>query len=103
MAVKRVFRYLNGHLDHDLTYIGDTNTSPYIRGYIDSDYTGDKEEYKSTTGYIFFLANGLISYYSKLQPITAQSTIEAEYMSLSKAAKEATYIKALTSELSFYK
>jgi hypothetical protein len=102
MGVKRVFRYLNGHLDHDIIYIGDSNTSPYIKGYTDSDYAGDKEEYKSTTGYIFFLANGPISYCSKLQPVTAQSTTEAEYIALAKAAKEATYIKTLTTELSFY-
>jgi hypothetical protein len=102
-AVKRIFRYLNGHLNHDITYIGNTNTSPYIKGFTDSDYAGDKEEYKSTTGYIFFLANGPISYTSKIQPITAQSTTEAEYIALSKAAKEATYIKALTTELGFYK
>jgi hypothetical protein len=101
-ATKRVFRYLNGHLDHDMTYTGDTKTSPYIKGYTDSDYAGDKEEYKSTTDYIFFLANGPISYSSKIQSITAQSTTEAEYIALSKAAKEATYIKALTTELSFY-
>jgi hypothetical protein len=49
------------------------------------------------------LANGPISYSSKIQPITAQSTTEAEYKTLSKAAKEATYIKALITEISFYK
>ena len=101
-AVKRILRYLNGHLDHDITFIGNTDTSPYINGYVDSDYAGDKEEYKSTTGYIFFLANGPITYGSKIQPITAQSTTEAEYIAMSKAAKEATYIKALATELGFY-
>lgn len=102
-AVKRVFRYLNGNPDYRITYTGNTPTSSYIKGYTDSDYAGDKEEYKSTTGYIFYLANGPISYTSKIQPITVQSTTEAEYIALSKAAKEATYIKALTEELSFYK
>ena len=103
IAIKRVFKYLNRYLNYNIIYIGDIKTSSYIKGYTDSDYTGDKEEYKSTIGYIFFLANGPISYSSKLQPITAQSTTEAEYIALSKAAKEATYIKALITELSFYK
>jgi hypothetical protein len=71
IAIKRVFKYLNGHLNNDITYTGDTKTSPYIKGYTDSDYAGDKEEYKSTISYIFFLANGLISYSSKIQLITA--------------------------------
>jgi hypothetical protein len=70
-AVKRIFRYLNGNPDYKITYTGNTPTSAYIKGYTDSDYAGDKEEYKSTTGYIFYLANGPISYTSKIQPITA--------------------------------
>ena len=49
------------------------------------------------------MANRPISYSSKLQPITAQSTTEAEYIALLKAVKEAIYIKALTIELNFYK
>ena len=70
-AIKRVFRYLKGSLDYSITYRGDQDTSPYISGYADADYAGEKDEYKSTTGYIFYLANGPISYKSKLQPITA--------------------------------
>jgi phosphopantetheinyl transferase (holo-ACP synthase) len=102
-AVKRVFRYLKGSLNYSITYSGDTKTSLYITGYTDADYAGDKDEYKSTTGYIFYLANGPISYKSKLQPITAQSTTEAEYIALANATKEATYIKALITELGLYK
>jgi hypothetical protein len=49
-----------------MTYTEDTKTSLYIKGYTDSDYTGDKKEYKSTTDYIFFLVNGLISYSFKI-------------------------------------
>ena len=102
-AIKRVFRYLKGSLDYNITYRGDAKTSSYITGYTDADYAGEKDEYKSTTGYIFYLANGPISYKSKLQPITAQSTTEAEYIALANTAKEATYIKALITELGLYK
>ena len=101
-AIKRVFRYLKGTLDYNITYKGDYNSSPYITGYTDADYAGEKDEYKSTTGYIFYLANGPISYKSKLQSITAQSTTEAEYIALANSAKEATYIKALITELGLY-
>ena len=65
-AVKRVFRYLKGSLNYSITYSGDTKTSLYITSYTDADYTGDKDEYKSIIGYIFYLVNGLISYKSKL-------------------------------------
>ena len=101
-AIKRVFRYLKGSLDYNITYKGNNTTSPYISGYTDADYAGEKDKYKSTIGYIFYLANAPISYKLKLQPITAQSTTEAKYIALANAAKEATYIKALITELGLY-
>ena len=88
-AIKRVFRYLKGSLDYSIIYRGDTKTSSYITEYINADYAGEKDEYKSTTGYIFYLVDGPISYKSKLQPITAQSTTEAKYIALANTAKEA--------------
>jgi phosphopantetheinyl transferase (holo-ACP synthase) len=39
---------------------------------------------------------------AKLQPITAQSTTEAEYIALAMATKEATYLKALLEELDYF-
>jgi hypothetical protein len=101
-AVKRVFRYLNGNQDHTTSYNTNIANSQYIKGYTDADYAGDKEEYKSTTGYIFYLANGPVSHLAKLQPITAQSTTEAEYIALAMATKEATYLKALLEELDYF-
>ena len=100
-AVKRVFRYLKGSLDYNITYNGNTPNSQYIKGYTDADYGGDQDEYKSTTGYIFFLAQGPITYSTKLQEVTAQSTTEAEYIALVTAAKEATFIKAILEELDY--
>jgi hypothetical protein len=101
-AVKRVFRYLKGSLDYNITYNGNTTNSQYIKGYTDADYAGDKDEYKSTTGYIFYLANGPIAYSTKLQEITAQSTTEAEYVALATATKEATFIRAILEELDYF-
>jgi len=75
----------------------------YISGYCDADYAGDFTKAKLTTGYIFFLAGGPISWKSKLQSIVAQSTTEAEYISINTASKEAVYIKAFLQELGQYK
>jgi len=101
-AVKRIFRYLKGSLDYTITYNGNTTNSLYTKGYTDADYAGDKDEYKSTTGYIFYLANGPIAYSTKLQEVTAQSTTEAEYIALATATKEATFIKAILEELDYF-
>ena len=103
-ATKRVLRYLKGTKDLGITYSIDPNSKDYyIRGYCDSDYAGDVPTSKSTSGYIFYLANGPISWKSKLQSIIAQSTTEAEYISINTATKEAIYIKQLLEELGHFK
>ena len=102
-AVKRVFRYLNGTRDYTISYNANLANSPYVKAYADADYAGDKDEYKSTTGFIFNLAGGPVSHLAKLQSITAQSTTEAEYIALAMATKEATYLRALLEELDCFK
>ena len=94
---KRVLRYLKGTKDQGVTYT--KSGSSYISGYCDADYAGDTMA-KSTLGWIFFLARGPISWKSKLQTIIAQSTIEAEYIAINLASKEAVFIKQLLTELS---
>ena len=59
-----------------------------IRLYTDSDYAGDRHTYKSTSGYVSFLAGGPISWQSKRQSVVAQSSTEAEYIAMSELAKE---------------
>ena len=100
-AAKRVFRYLKGHLNLGIKYSKGSNAE-YLKGYADSDYRGDKSEYKSTSGYLFKLANGPISYSSKLQSITAQSSTEAEYIALCNATKEAIFLKGLLEEIGHF-
>jgi len=98
-AVKRVFKYLKGTKDYGITYY--KNTSRFISGYCDTDYTSDLSA-KSTTGYIILLARGIINWKSKLQSIIVQSTIEAEYIAINTIIKEAVYIKVLLKELKYY-
>jgi KUP system potassium uptake protein len=51
-----------------------------VRGYVDSYFAGDLEKRKSTTGYVFIIAGGAVSWVFKLQTVVALSTIEVEYM-----------------------
>ena len=60
-----------------------------IFGYADADFASDLDSRKSTTGWIFMYNGGAISWRSSQQNIQALSASEAEYMSLSDAAKEA--------------
>jgi hypothetical protein len=63
-----------------------------IRLYTDSDYTGDRHTYRSTSRYVSFLAGGLISWQSKRQSVVTQSSIEAEYIAMSELAKEGAWL-----------
>ena len=95
-AVKRILRYIKGTSSAALCYRG----SQYVvRGYVDSDFAGDLDKRKSTTGYVFTLAGGAVSWLSKLQSVVALSTTEAEYMAATQACKEAVWIRRLLEEL----
>ena len=96
MAVKRIMRYLKGTLDVKLC-LGGTNMSLY--GYCDADWGGDLTTRKSTTGYVFFVGDGAISWNSKRQPTVALSTTEAEYMAASHSAKEAMWLRLLMADV----
>ena len=57
-AVKKIMRYLKGTTDYLLCYRG---YDLHIRGYIDADWGGDLDEWKSTSGFVFLLNNSAIS------------------------------------------
>jgi hypothetical protein len=98
-AVKRIIRYLKGSRDLELTYSHGTKT---IEGYADADWAGSLDDRRSTTGYVFILHGGAITWNSKKQPTVALSTTEAEYLALGQAAKESIWLKKLLTELGFH-
>ncbi|GKB86563.1 retrovirus-related pol polyprotein from transposon TNT 1-94 [Tanacetum coccineum] len=98
-AVKRILRYIKGTSDVALCY-GESGLT--VKGYVDSDYAGDLDGSKSTTGYVFTLSGGTVSWVSKLQSVVAMSTTEAEYVAAAQASKEALWLKMLLEENSVY-
>ena len=56
---------------------------------MDANWAGDPETRKSVTGYVFTFAGGAISWFTKRQSVTAQSSAEAEYIAYGQAATEA--------------
>jgi len=73
-AVKWVLWYLRGTSSYCITY---NKNSEFVCGYVDSDFAGDLDKRRSTSGYVFTLAGGAISWMSKLQNIVSLSTTEA--------------------------
>lgn len=95
-AAKGVVRYLAATKDRGITFRG---RQLELMGFCDADYAGDLDTRKSTTGYVFTLNGGAISWNSKRQPTVAASTTEAEYMSAAAAVKEGLWLRKLLSSL----
>ena len=70
-----------------------------LSGYSDSDWAGDYDTRKSTSGFIFGVGSAAISWSSKLQPTVALSTCEAEYIGQTNATKEAIWLRRLLNEI----
>ena len=94
--MKRIFRYLKKTINLALKYCKDEK--PVI-GFTDADWGGDLDDRCSTTGNVFLLAGGAISWLSKKQAVVALSTAEAEYVSLSMATQEVLWLLKLFADL----
>ena len=81
--VKKALRYVQGTKGLMLTYR--RSDSLHLEGYLDSDFTGDVDDRKSTSGYVFTLAGGAISWKSSKQTVTALSTMYAEFVTCYEA------------------
>ena len=93
-AVKHIFRYLVGTINHGILF----SRSECI-GYSDADWGGDLDDRKSTSGFIYQIGEGPVSWSSCKQNSVALSTSEAEYVALASAAQEAIWLRQLMSEL----
>ena len=70
-----------------------------VMGYTDADWAKQLPGRKSTSGYVFMINGGAVSWKSQTQPVVALSTAEAEYIAASEAAKEALYLRKLMAEM----
>ena len=83
-AIKRILRYLSGTRDYRITYKALPENPDLFHGYADAAYA-NSDNNRSTTGYVFLVGNGAITWSSKRQISTALSSTEAEYVALSEA------------------
>ena len=97
MAVKRIFQYLKHTSDYGLQYVRDLDWT--LTGYADSDWGGDADTQKSTTGYVFIAGGAAVSWCSKKQSVVARSSTEAEHSASAQAGGEATWLQEFVKEL----
>ncbi|XP_047325455.1 secreted RxLR effector protein 161-like [Impatiens glandulifera] len=99
-ALKWLLRYLKTTVDVGLTFFK-CSVGTKLVGYVDSNYANDRDNRKSTISYLFTLCGSCISWKSQLQPIVALSTTESKYVVATEAFKEAIWLRAVLSEISF--
>jgi hypothetical protein len=95
-ALERVMRYLKGTVDYAIHYTGYPRV---LEGYSDSNWISDADEIKATSGYVFTLGGGAVSWKSCKQAILTRSTMEAELTALDTATVEAEWLRELLMDL----
>lgn len=70
-----------------------------VQCYVDAHLAGDAVSKKSTTGYVYTLGGTTVSWSSNLQKTVSLSTTKAEYITVSKAAKEMIWLQGFLEEL----
>ncbi|CAM8907407.1 unnamed protein product [Rhodiola kirilowii] len=95
-AVHRVLRYLKGTMNLGLVY---SEFLSVIEGYSDASWISNEEDHSSTSGWVFLLGGGTISWASKKQTCISSSTMESEFVALAAALKEAEWLKNMIHEI----
>lgn len=102
-ALRRVLRYLAGTKTYGITYSAmphKNRGTNLFHGYADAAFTNSYDE-KSTSGYVFLVGGGAITWMSKKQSVIALSSTEAEYVAMSEAGCEVVWLRNLYKELGF--
>jgi hypothetical protein len=95
-AAKGVLRYVASTSSMGIVYRKQGKEVNQLKGYGDADYGGCVDTRRSTTGYVFVLNGGAVSWCSKRQPTVAASTAESEYIAAAAAVvKEALWLRKL--------
>ncbi|GJX98716.1 zinc finger, CCHC-type containing protein [Tanacetum coccineum] len=95
-AIQRVLKYLKKTIDYRLMYTGYPSV---LEGYTDASWISNTEDNSSTSGWVFLLGGGAISWASKKQTCITSSTMEFEFMALAAASKESKWLKNLLLEI----
>jgi hypothetical protein len=70
-----------------------------IHGFVDADWAGDLYPRRYTSGYVFNMFGGAISWMSKRQAVMALSTTKDEYMEATHASKEEIWLQIFCSSI----
>ena len=83
-------------MDYGLSYLGHPSG---FEGHSDASWISNMEDHSSTSGWVFLLGGGAISWSSKKQSCITLSTMESEFVALAAAGKEAKWLRNLVYEI----
>jgi hypothetical protein len=95
-ALMHVMGYIKNTTDYGITYSRGQELSP--TAYVDADYGGCRDTRRSTSGYVFLMAGGAVAWSSKRQAAVALSTVEAEYVAMSRCAQQMVWMQSWLDE-----
>jgi len=95
-ALERVMRYLQDTASYGIHYIGYPKV---LEGYSDANWISNADGLKTTSGYVFTLEGGAVSWKSYKQTIITKSTMEAKLTALDTATVEAEWLRELLGDL----
>nr|GEX02481.1 putative reverse transcriptase, RNA-dependent DNA polymerase [Tanacetum cinerariifolium] len=98
--VKRIFRYLRGTINMGHWYTKDSGFEQ--TRFLDADYVGCKDTFKSTSGGTQFLGEKLMSWSSKKQDCTSLSTAKSEYVSLSACCAQVLWMRTQLTDYGYH-
>ena len=96
---KHVLRYLKG--TKELKNVYDGGLDARLIRYLDLDWGENRDDHHSTSGHVFLMANGAISWASQRQKTVALSVVEAEYMELASTGKQAAWLRSFSGEIGY--
>lgn len=96
-AAKCAIRYLKRTKDYGLIYR--RSNSLEVIGFSDSNFGGCEDSRRSTSGYIFMLAGGAISWKSAKQTLKASSTMAAEFIACYEASHHGIWLRNFVTRL----
>ncbi|GKC80541.1 zinc finger, CCHC-type containing protein, partial [Tanacetum coccineum] len=95
-TIQRVLKYLKKIMDYRLMYTG---YPLVLEGYTDASWISNTEDKSSTSGWVFLLGGGAISWASKKQTCITSSTMKSKFVALAAVGKEAAWLKNLLLEI----
>ncbi|CAH1444067.1 unnamed protein product [Lactuca virosa] len=95
-CIKRLLQYLRYTHNYGLHY---TRYPEVIEGYSDVNWISNIKDSKSTSGFLFTLGGGAISWKSSKQTVIARSTMESKFIALDKSGEEAEWLRQFLEDI----